>query len=149
MTIRYVHTNIIARDWKKLAAFYCEVFGCEQVGPERDMSGDWLSRGTAVADAHLYGVHLRLPGHGERGPTLEIFSYDNGIDAPPAGANRRGFGHLAFAVDDVETMANAMVQHGGKMVAEIVKNVVPGAGTLTFVYVEDPEGNLVELQRWD
>ena len=33
---RYVHTNLIARDWRELARFYVEVFGCELVPPERD-----------------------------------------------------------------------------------------------------------------
>ena len=30
MTIsaKYTHTNLVARDWKKLARFYEEVFGC-------------------------------------------------------------------------------------------------------------------------
>jgi catechol-2,3-dioxygenase len=25
---------------------------------------------------------------------------------------------------------------------------VAGAGTITFVYLTDPEGNILELQRW-
>jgi len=25
---RYVHTNLVALDWRRLAAFYVEVFGC-------------------------------------------------------------------------------------------------------------------------
>ena len=36
---KYVHTNLIARDWKRLIRFYIDVFGCEPKGPERDMSG--------------------------------------------------------------------------------------------------------------
>ena len=36
---RYVHTNLIAEDWKKLAGFYEEVFGCKIVPPERDFKG--------------------------------------------------------------------------------------------------------------
>jgi predicted enzyme related to lactoylglutathione lyase len=69
---KYVHTNLIARDWKRLVRFYCEVFGCEPKGPERDMSGAWLDDVTSLRDAHLTGVHLRLPGYGDDGPTLEI-----------------------------------------------------------------------------
>jgi len=37
---RYVHTNLIAWDWKRLAAFYQDVFGCVPVPPERDLSGE-------------------------------------------------------------------------------------------------------------
>ncbi len=36
---RYVHTNLIARDWRLLAQFYTGVFGCEFVPPERDYAG--------------------------------------------------------------------------------------------------------------
>jgi len=28
---RYVHTNVVARDWRKLAGFYTRVFGCKPV----------------------------------------------------------------------------------------------------------------------
>lgn len=41
---KYVHTNLIARDWKRLVRFYREVFGCEPKGPERDLSAAWLDR---------------------------------------------------------------------------------------------------------
>jgi hypothetical protein len=42
MTIKakYVHTNLIAEDWRALAGFYQEVFGCIPVPPERDFQGD-------------------------------------------------------------------------------------------------------------
>ena len=41
------------------------------------------------------------PGHGESGPTLEIYSYSEMAGKPSSMANRKGLGHLAFAVDDV------------------------------------------------
>ena len=77
---KYVHTNLIARDWKTLVRFYREVFGCEPKGPERDLSAAWLDRVNSVPNARLCGVHLRLPGYDDDGPTLEIFSYDQLIE---------------------------------------------------------------------
>ena len=74
-TATYGHTNLIARDWRTLAAFYERVFGCVPVPPVRDLEGDALERGTGVPGARLQGVHLRLPGCGDAGPTLEIFTY--------------------------------------------------------------------------
>jgi hypothetical protein len=38
----YVHTNLIAHDWRALAEFYQQVFGCVPVPPERDLSGPLL-----------------------------------------------------------------------------------------------------------
>ncbi|MDP2982539.1 MAG: hypothetical protein Q8O92_04325 [Candidatus Latescibacter sp.] len=76
MKAKYVHTNLIAEDWRKLADFYTRVFGCIVVPPERDFAGETLDAGTGLVHAHLRGVHLRLPGWGEDAPTIEIFGYD-------------------------------------------------------------------------
>jgi len=74
---KYAHTNLVARDWRSLARFYQDVFGCEPVPPERDYSGPDLAAGTGIPGAKLRGVHLRLPGHGADGPTLEVFQYSD------------------------------------------------------------------------
>src|SRR5690606_19257897 len=112
--------------------------------PERELSGDWLERGTAVPGAALRGVHLRLPGCGEHGPTLELFEYAQRLPHLAPAANRPGFGHLAFAVDDVAAARRAVLDAGGHPVGDIVSHDVPGAGVVTFAYVTDPEGNILE-----
>ena len=147
--MKYVHTNIIASDWKRLVAFYEKVFECVPLPPKRDLSGEWLEKGAAVPDAHLEGMHLRLPGCGENGPTLEIFGYTSMHPKPEPMANREGFGHIAFRVDDVVSVRERVLEHGGRDLGEVVHNEVPGAGTLTFVYMTDPEGNIIELQSWE
>ena len=146
---KYVHTNLIARDWKRLVRFYIDVFGCEPKGPERDMSGAWLDNVTSLWNAHLNGVHLRLPGYGENGPTLEIFSYDELNERGMAVANQCGFAHIAFAVDDVDEALEAVIAAGGGAVGKIATTEVDGVGVLRVVYARDPEGNIVELQKWN
>jgi predicted enzyme related to lactoylglutathione lyase len=151
MTInaRYVHTNLIAQDWKRLADFYQKVLGCTPVPPERDLSGQWLQQSTGIPGAELRGMHLRLPGHADRGPTLEIFQYNPQEARPETKANRPGFGHIAFAVNDVEAARDAVIAGGGGVVGETVTAEILGAGTITFVYATDPEGNIIELQKWE
>jgi predicted enzyme related to lactoylglutathione lyase len=148
MTVKFAHTNIVARDWKRLARFYERVFGCVPVPPERDLHGDWLDRATSLHAAHIRGIHLRLPGHGDSGPTLEIFQYATMPEHPVVNANTPGFSHIAFAVEDVEVMARAVIDHGGSAVGERVEREISGAGLLVFQYVADPEGNTVEIQSW-
>lgn len=153
---RFAHVNIAARDWRALAAFYQEVFGCEPVPPERDLSGDWLAEAIGVPGAHLRGMHLRLPGHGpncdQDGPTLEIFQYDAMGERPPdiseVQANTPGLTHICFAVDDVAAVSDAFLARGGRPVGPLTKRIVEGVGTLTFQYLRDPEGNIVEIQNW-
>ena len=148
MQYRYVHTNLIARDWRKLAAFYCEVLGCTPVYPTRDLRGQWLDRATGVPDAHVQGIHLRLPGHGAQGPTLEVFEYDSPLRREGAAANRPGYAHVAFAVDDVEQALREIIAAGGGMAGEMVSAIIPGVGGIVFAYATDPEGNLIEIQQW-
>jgi len=149
MQIKYAHTNIISKDWKKLADFYIEVFDCKPAPPVRDLGGEWLAKGTAVENANLQGMHLRLPGHGDNGPTLEIYSYVEMLEKPePPAANRTGFGHLAFEVDDVEEILEKMISNGGARLGEVVEKKVDGVGLLSFTYAIDPEGNIIEIQNW-
>jgi hypothetical protein len=58
MKAKYKHTNIVSRDWRALAKFYQDVFGCILVPPERDLSGEWLEKSTGVKDACFAGAHL-------------------------------------------------------------------------------------------
>jgi predicted enzyme related to lactoylglutathione lyase len=145
---KYIHTNLIARDWKRLVRFYSDVFGCDCKGPERDMSGAWLDEVTSLRDAHLTGVHLHLPGYDDEGPTLEIFSYDQLVEGQLPAANQCGYAHIAFAVDDVDEALQAVIGAGGGAVGETATTKVDGVGILRVVYARDPEGNILELQNW-
>lgn len=147
MKAKYKHTNIVARDWRKLAAFYEWVFGCEPVPPERAAVGEWVERCTGVPGAEVHGFHLRLPGYGDDGPTLEIFQYNKMKKRPQTAINRPGLAHLAFEVEDVDAAREQVLAAGGYCVGELVTVDIP-AGTITFIYVTDPEGNIIELQKW-
>ena len=145
---RYAHTNLIARDWRKLAAFYQQLFGCEPVPPERDYAGPALEAGTGVPGARLRGIHLRLPGHGPDGPTLEIYTYVPEKEASAPAVNRPGFGHLAFEVDSVPDARAEVLAAGGRAVGDVVTLTTSVGSRVTWCYVTDPEGNILELQRW-
>lgn len=147
--MKYRHTNLVAQDWRELATFYERSLGCRRIGPERSLSGRALSLGTGIRDAALEGVHLLLPGYGESGPTLEIFQYATGESNLPPQANRKGLGHIAFEVESVEAATQAVLLNGGSRVGEICSIEVEGAGVVTFAYLADPEGNLIELQSWN
>lgn len=62
MKVIFTHTNIVAKEWKGLADFYIEVFGCKPKPPERDLTSEWLDRLTAIDGAHIRGIDLIAPG---------------------------------------------------------------------------------------
>ncbi|MFT7032525.1 MAG: catechol 2,3-dioxygenase-like lactoylglutathione lyase family enzyme [Cyclobacteriaceae bacterium] len=146
--MRFAHTNIVSLNWKALANFYIETFDCKIVPPIRNQSGKWLERGTGLQNAKLEGAHLLLPSYGENGPTLEIYQYALMENQGPIAPNKKGFGHIAFEVEDVEMVLNTLEKNGGKTIGEITKREVTGVGEITFIYASDPEGNLNELQSW-
>jgi len=146
--IRYVHTNIVARDWRRLMRFYCDALDCQPLPPQRDLHGPWLDRGTGVEDAALEGIHLKLPGYGSNGPTLEIYQYARAIDNDVPEANRIGLRHLAFHVEDVAATRDRIIAAGGRAVGQVAETEVEGVGAIRFIYMADPEGNLIELQHW-
>lgn len=146
--LRYVHTNIIARDAPRLIAFYKDTLGCKSIGQTRDLRGPWLDKLTGLPQAHITGEHLLLPGYDADHPTLEIFSYDSLRDSLPPEVNRPGLAHLAFEVDDVEKTLAVILAAGGGQVGEVVTAAYPNNMEAVFVYARDPEGNIIELQSW-
>jgi len=124
------------------------VFGCTEKPLRKALSVPWLDRATGLSGAVLEGMHLLLPGYGEDGPTLEIFSYSDMHVSAPMMADHTGFTHIAFAVDDVRQTLQAAIRSGGTMLGEVTEREVAGVGLLTFVYFRDPGGNIVEIQSW-
>jgi predicted enzyme related to lactoylglutathione lyase len=146
--IKFVHTNLIAKDWKKLAQFYIDVFECVPTYPERDLSGDWIDKMTMINDVRVRGIHLKLPGY-RNGPTLEIFEYNNISEiVKKQTINDFGYAHIAFHVSNVDETIKKIIDHGGAKYGEIIEKDFPGIGILQAVYVKDPEGNIIEIQNW-
>ncbi len=146
--MRFAHTSIGVRNWKLLPEFYIKVFQCKARPPERKLSGSWLDRATRLQGAMLEGLHLLLPGYGYTGPTLEIFTCQNLHDCDPMMANHAGLAHIAFEVHDVSQTLDEAMKHGGRLLGEVTEEAVDGVGGLTFVYFQDPEGNIVEIHSW-
>jgi len=146
--VRFGHVNVTSKDWRRSAAFYTAVFGCEFVPPERDIRGDNLDAATGLHGAHLTGAHLRLPGYGADGPTIEIFSYDALEEHPGTQVARAGWGHIAFQVPDVPAAVDAVREAGGGRVGEVITTHTADGRQVTWCYATDPDGNIVELQAW-
>ena len=152
MKIRIAHVSITAKDMTRLQEFYEKALGFVVSRPERGFSGDWLGKGTGVPGARIKRVHLRLPDAGEGGAHLELIEYAGaaGDSAPPA-ADRAGLRHVAFETGSAEVLAglhDLIIGNGGGGLGEITEKEIDGLGTVTFVYMTDPEGNIIELLNW-
>ncbi|ETO13134.1 hypothetical protein RFI_24244 [Reticulomyxa filosa] len=162
MKVVFRHTNLVVKDWKKASDFYSKVFGMSIVPPVRDLKGCWLDKGVGYKEATIKGCHMRLPGFDHLSdkdcPTLEIFEYNNITNSmnnkesnPPKHVYRPGFGHIAFHVDNVMLACEKVLKNGGSVLNEnsnISSFSVNDKTTITFAYVRDIEGNIIELQNY-
>ena len=149
MKTKFSHVNIISKNWKALADFYINVFDCKPKPPERDLSGDWLDKLTDLQESKIKGIHLILPGYDSYGPTLEIFEYNQNVKNDDKLINMEGFGHIAFAVENVKEKLNLLLNNGGSTVGSLIDTKIEGVGKISLVYAKDPEGNIIEIQKWE
>ena len=112
------------------------------------MNGPWLDDLTSIRKAHIHGVHLLLPGYDKEGPTLEVFQYSPKRSKKLPAINMPGFAHIAFAVRNVRQMLQKVERNGGSKVGKLISASIEGVGQIEVVYARDPEGNIIELQKW-
>jgi predicted enzyme related to lactoylglutathione lyase len=62
--------------------------------------------------------------------------------------NQPGFAHLAFEVDSVPEARAQVLAAGGRAVGDVVTLTTAIGSRVTWCYVTDPEGNIIELQSW-
>jgi predicted enzyme related to lactoylglutathione lyase len=80
---------------------------------------------------------------------LEIFQYNQLEPRALTAVNRPGFGHIAFSVNNVTAACDAVLTGGGHNVGQIVTLEIANGARVTWAYVTDPEGNIIELQSWN
>lgn len=138
--MRFDQVKITTENPERLARFYEEALGAKTVLPLSVLSPE-ASKGVGLPDAEVSILVLGLPGN-EDAPTLELISI-SGLSSE--WGHRPGQGQLAFRVDDVHEAAQKVVTAGGSFKGEIVDFTGPSGRESRFVFMADPEGNIVDL----
>jgi len=143
--MKYIHTNIVSKDWQKLSKFYQDVFQCRPILPQRDYSGEFIETVVGIPGVHVVGEHLALPGYGNADePTLEIFTYSIPGKQEPLKVNDCGFAHICFLVEKgtIPVLLDKIVEHGGSILSTFPKGKM---AEQFCVYTRDPNGNIIEI----
>ena len=90
------------------------------------------------------GAWLSLPG--VEGPFLEIFQFRKFEECPPTPANLMGIRHISFDVDDLEAVFEAVIAAGGSEIGEVTQ-FDNGCDKFAYVFMRDPEGNILDLKQ--
>lgn len=134
------HFALTVSDMDRSVGFYRDLFGLEVLS-DREVERDYVERITAVPGAHLRIVHL-----GGYGKQVELLQY-----LAPAGEPRAralpdaGSAHLCFVSDDLDAdVARLQAADVTFRSLPVTTTNGPNRGG-RGVYVEDPDGNAVEV----
>jgi catechol 2,3-dioxygenase-like lactoylglutathione lyase family enzyme len=140
MTIeRMDHAGIVVDDLAAATAFFVEL-GLRLVGEGR-VEGDWVGRVIGLEGVRSEIAMLETAdGHAR----IELSKFH----APPvragdtnAPSNTLGFRHVAFTVDDIDTVVARLRAHGTELIGAVERY----EDSYRVCYVRGPEGIIVEL----
>ncbi|KJG38467.1 hypothetical protein UA32_08430 [Photobacterium angustum] len=120
------HVAIICSDYQRSKYFYSQILKLEIINE------------TYRVQRQSYKLDLRLPDNSQ----VELFSFP---DAPqrPSYPEAQGLRHLAFSVDDVESVVAYLVDHDIEVEAIRVDELTGKK----FTFFSDPDGLPLELYQ--
>lgn len=128
------HIGVIVNDLSATKEFFLD-FGLEMIG-EAEVDGEWAKPMIALDDYRATIVMLGMP---DGQATLELIKFHQPLDAKDI---QQSFAnHIAFAVEDIESVVAKLKKNGTEMFGEIrnYENVYK------LCYVRGPEGIILEL----
>ena len=142
------HVNIVVRDLEAMVAFYTDALGLT-VSKRATISGPWIQRVVGLADVEAEVVYLEAPA----GARVELICYCNPTAARPAALdqpNTPGLRHLAFRVNDIDSITQTLRRAGANVHGQIeqvpdAQVTYAGGVRKRLIYFNDPEGNLLEF----
>ena len=140
MTIqRLEHVGIVVNDLQAAIDFFVEL-GLEPRG-KGQVEGDWVGRIIALDDVKAELAMLRTPdGQGEI-ELVKFHSPPTQPGDPQAPSNTPGLRHLAFLVEDIDTVVAGLKARGTELEGELVRY----ENSYRLCYVRGPEGIIIEL----
>ncbi|CAA0079055.1 Uncharacterised protein [Mycolicibacterium vanbaalenii] len=135
---RLTHIGLCVRDIERATEFYCSALGFEKIG-EMHVADEATAQLLDVDDLILDLVYLHRDGF-----RLELIGYTRPAvtgDTEPRAMNALGFTHLSFRVDDIDSLAAAVVEHGGRLLSQRTVSFGPNRAMM----LTDPDGNLLEF----
>jgi lactoylglutathione lyase len=144
MTMSISHVGLCVSDLEQSVRFYRDGLGFE-VGGRFEVGSEFAS--TLEVDGPITVTSQFVS---RDGLTIELLHYTAGsvTGAPSDARNIVGFTHLSLLVDDVDTVADKLVDHGGTRLESTRTRIgSPGVAGSDFLFVADPDGVRIELMR--
>lgn len=137
------HINIVVCDLERAKSFFLDLgFSLEHEG---DLEGAWISSVVGLPEVRARYAKLTLPNNT---CALELVTYYSpGVveESLPNQANRLGYRHIAFRVEDIDSVVHTLQQKDVSFFSEIFTYEPTNK---KLVYFSGPEGIILELAQY-
>lgn len=141
------HGNIVVSDLERSKRFYTELLGL-RVAMETEIDEREFARGVGIPGTKVRAVFFAVTNT----PTLiEMFQYVGPHKSRPRSGDALpsdlGIGHLAFQVEDIDSVYKKLSEKNIPFVSTPVRipETHKDVGNVRFCYFKDPDGTLLEL----
>jgi catechol 2,3-dioxygenase-like lactoylglutathione lyase family enzyme len=137
------HTSYTVSNLERSLEFYHDLLGFEVLHIRPQITSHYFREIVGFPEGVIKGAYLAIPGTSHK---LELFEYVNPRGAPlDTRNNNPGSSHLAFYVDDLAALYEALKARGVQFrSAPVYMDEGPNEGGWA-VYMLDPDGITIEL----
>jgi len=136
------HIAITVSDTEVSLAFYCGLLGLEQV-EQHELAGADIDMANGIKAGRAQSTRLAAPGTPDiLIDLLEYFELPKDNAVAPLG--RVGSTHFCLSVQGLDAFCEKLGEQGVAFISEPV-NFKLDHGSVTVVFLRDPDGNFVEL----
>lgn len=143
MIKRIDHINIVVSDLKKAETFFV-LLGFE-AEPKAELSGKWISEVVGLEEVEAQYIALSHPGSAVK---IELIHYISPRSEYTPEGNRPnivGLRHLAFAVDNIESVVIKLQAEGIAFMSAV--KTYPATGK-KIIYLTGPDDIILELAEY-
>jgi catechol 2,3-dioxygenase-like lactoylglutathione lyase family enzyme len=133
------HVGIVVDDLAGATEFFAEL-GLELQG-EGSVEGGWADRIVVLEGVQADIAMMQTPDGNGRLELTKFHSPSNQGDNRDAPANTPGIRHVAFAVEDIDTVVAGLRARGAELVGELERY----KDSYRLCYIRGPEGIIIEL----
>lgn len=143
---KFRHIALIVKDMNSIIEFYVNTFGCI-VKRDFEINSEEFQKGIGIENASARCVHLVIP---DSEVEIELFQFykPHNSEIRKQEINDSGIRHFAIVIENmkdaiVELKSKGILIHSDPIRFEKPKEIKG----FCFVYIKDPEGNIIELNE--
>lgn len=140
--LHLTHVGITVSDMARSIAFY-ELLGFKQSKPDIFLGWEdfWLEKNYFYQ--HPEGTTAKVVYMAaENGICIELFAFDYPADRMPFNWKSPAIHHIAMQTDDLDAVYQKLVDAGAEIALRPVRGKIQA-----FIFVRDPDGNLIEIAQ--